>query len=579
MTTSPHRRIRFWLETSHGALAATWFRSRPDQSCRAAIVVVGGIAHEERTMSTGLAAIAEQFADAGMPTLLFDLQGTAQSTADLDTPGVAARWPDDVRTAVRHARDQGFDQIVLIGVRIGALITSAAFADDTIDAVDAAVLWSPVASGRRYGRELRLMQNVSNVALGETSVGSARDAGDAPTAIEIGGFAIPDDVVRGLRSFDIGRTERPPAPAVLVIDAPEKDHDDTVAHLRAIGARVDQHVGPETDAWLNRTTDGSSIPRNDILEVVRWVRRSISARTVDAPEFDPKHFPAVRTVDHRGTLIRETLVTIGDAALSGVWCEPLPGAARRSGPARIVAPAVGPGRCFVEFMRTQATLGYCSLRLDLSGFGTSPRRPGRETWSGYYSHDGSVDYNTAIDFVLARHDPEVVLLGFCATAWSAIQAGPRPEIVGIAALNLHLHVRDRRASIFNNDDLTWLEQIVDRRLDRNRRTRLYHAVYRRSRLLPSTPIRWVTELLRRGTRIIFLYDVGHEIEYLDRRMPTSWHARLSTGQMRIRTYAMLGHALEGPRDRDRALADLVSELAELDRPASSPAGAAIRPQR
>ncbi len=557
MTMRPaHDRIRFWLEAPGGAVAATWFRPPPGSTTSIAVVVVPGIAHEDRTTSTGLAAIGEACTNVGMHALLFDLEGTAQSTGNLESEGIVAHWLDDVRVAVDHARGLGFEHVVVVGVRTGALVSVVALQDHPVDAM---VLWSPITSGRRYGRELRLLQNVSNEAV---STAMATD----PTAdIEIAGFTIPADVIHSLRTLELAKITSAPAPTMLIIDAPESDHADAAKHLRDIGATVDELTGPQTDAWVNRATDGSAIPEADIDTVVRWVREAAgTARPTAPPALDPRDFPSSRLVEHQGEVIRETLWMVGSGALCGVWSEPADADRARPGAAVcVLVPAVGPGRSFVQFARGQAVLGRSSLRLDISGFGTSPRRPD-QPWSIYYSSVGSSDIHEAIDEVSRRGCRRIVIIGFCATAWSALQASNRPEVVGAVALNVHLYVRDRPASILNGTGRTHLERAIDRRLPRNRRATLYHAIYRRLPLRGAA-LEWARRVVDRGARLIFIFDSHDDgLSYLRRRMTANWEARLADGTMRLRTYPALGHGLEGPTDRARMMTDLSDELAALD---------------
>jgi hypothetical protein len=557
-------RIRFWLTTEHGSVAATWFWPRTPLTRSAAVVIVAGIAHEERITATGLAALGEAMCASGTPALLFDLGGTAQSTGSLDDPGIVERWLDDIRQAVQHVHAIGIDHVTLIGLRTGALL--ACVATQTMP-VDAMALWCPVTSGRRHGRELRLLQSVSNEAAHATS--AERPDGDpAPRSIEIAGFTIRPQVLSGIASFDVTKLGAAPAREMLLMDAPERTHDDTAIRLRELGATVTERTAPGTDAWLLQAMDGSCVPTIDIGTLVSWVTARSAGRTAIPPDLDVDQLrhelPATQVFERGAASIAETLISIGPDDLAAVWCQPADTDEQPAvAPVRVLAGSVGPGRSFVDFARDQAAAGASSVRFDFSGFGTSRRRPG-QIWNGHYTPDGSEDINVVIDHVITRPGASVVLIGFCSSAWSMLRAGARPEITAVAVMNVHVYVPDRRGSILNRVARSPFERFVDRHFAPNQFAKVFHRIYR-TFPLPSVPFRWIDALLDSGVRVMMYFD-SHDagFEYLQRRMPARWRGARDSGQLDVHTYGALGHSLEGSADRARLMHDLADHLAMLD---------------
>ncbi|MCU1398794.1 MAG: alpha/beta hydrolase [Acidimicrobiales bacterium] len=554
------RRHRFWLDTPRGFVAATWFWPVADTStpsapirAKAAVVIVPGFAVEERTMATGLAAIAEACAEAGIPAIVFDLEGVAQSADALTADDIVERWPEDVRVVVDHVRSAGFGHVIAVAVRSGALAASCAAVDAPI--ADAMVLWAPVTSGRRLGRELALLRGISN------STATPADDGPPPE-IEIAGFAIPRHVLSGLRRLELLKLKVAPAPRVLILDDGERNHDEIAAHWCSLGADVEETVAAGTDAWLMRSMDGSDVPVDDIGRLLGWINRTIEPYATDRIELALDRLPTTRAFVHDGTPITETLVGIGAGELFGVWCEPEPADAIEAS-VRVLAAPVGPGRCFVEFARDEAAAGRSSLRFEFSGSGTSPRRPG-QIWNSHYSHAGSLDVAAALDHAAARHARRAAVIGFCSSAWSALQAGPRPDVAVVAALNVHLYVSDGASSALNVVPRSRLLRLLDQRLSPNRRAKLFHRMYR-TLPLPGVPMRWTESLLRHGVTVLMHFD-AHDpgLLYLRKRMPERWNRDLHDGTLQVSAYDHLGHSLEGPQDRRRLMAALSAQLSALD---------------
>ncbi|MCU1367478.1 MAG: hypothetical protein JWN39_3117 [Ilumatobacteraceae bacterium] len=227
------------------------------------------------------------------------------------------------------------------------------------------------------------------------------------------------------------------------------------------------------------------------------------------------------------------------------------------------AAPVGPGRCFVDFARDEAAAGRASLRFEFSGSGTSPRRHG-QIWNSHYSHAGSLDVADALDHVAERLSRRVAVIGFCSSAWSALQAGPRPDVAAVAALNVHLYVSDGASSALNVVPRSRLLRALDQRLSPNRRAKLFHRLYR-TLPLPGVPMRWTESLLRHDVAVLLHFD-AHDpgLLYLRKRMPTRWNRDLHDGRLQLSTYDQLGHSLEGPQDRRRLMTALSAQLSALD---------------
>jgi pimeloyl-ACP methyl ester carboxylesterase len=92
-----------------------------------------------------------------------------------------------------------------------------------------------------------------------------------------------------------------------------------------------------------------------------------------------------------------------------------------------VARSIGPGRAWVEFGDELARAGWRVMRVDLSGLGDSPLRPGRIE-NDSYSPSAADDLADVTAFLRADGVDEIVLLGLCSGAFvgfDAVLAGAR----------------------------------------------------------------------------------------------------------------------------------------------------------
>jgi len=123
-------------------------------SCYATRRIRGDLRHR------ALRHCAEAAADAGIPALRFDYDGTGDSAGtDLDPDRLSA-WIASVHGAQRLCGARpACDRVCFLGVRLGA--TLAALAASERSDVAGLIALAPVVSGRAYTRELRALQMAS----------------------------------------------------------------------------------------------------------------------------------------------------------------------------------------------------------------------------------------------------------------------------------------------------------------------------------------------------------------------------------------------------------------------------------
>jgi len=542
----------FWIETGRGYIGAAWYWPEFGEAPPTAVLVVPGIAHEERTMAQGLAALAESLLRVGLPTLLIDLHGTAQSTGSLSDDAIGDRWRSDIRAAIGHIRQAGFSKIIVVGVRLGALLALDALGDETKLAM---IAWAPVTSGRRYARELKILQGM----------GAHQGApGAAAASISIAGHDIPRSVTSHLASLDMAEIVAGLPSHMLHLDS--ADHLDTawVDTYREHGVAIEQSISTEANDWLLGGHDSPPVPADDIQTITRWCSRVGAADSLGAAA--PPRRPTLLTeisFESGGKRIRERFVKIGPVGLTAVVTEPAESAP--DGATRVLLTLVGPGRLFPEFARREAGRGKVSVRFDFSGFSTSGRRFAGHGGE-FYSLSNQLDILDAVR-QLQRERPEgAMLLGFCAGAWSMIQAGPQPGVVAAAAINVALY---RQPDYVLKEYLLGPGSVWSRGLSFLRRfgslSRTIDSAERNSSFR-SGPMRWLKKYRESGVPLLLSFgasDLG--LIYLQRRLGTAHDDERRHGRLALRSYDGLGHLTEGAPARGRMLAEVSEFFDAVDR--------------
>jgi alpha-beta hydrolase superfamily lysophospholipase len=211
---------------------------------------------------------------------------------------------------------------------------------------------------------------------------------------------------------------------------------------------------------------------------------------------------------------------------------------------------------WVEWARTMATHGFASARVDLTGIGDSPARPGQPVDHPY----GPASVTDIVEAVRRLDDGDgVVAVGLCSGARNAVDAAALVSLRGVCAINPPLHLS--RAVIAPTSPLDPTPDDVER-------INAYHPV--RHRLLAHVPtVAWraldglhvvpsraraVQDAVDSGADVLVV--AGADDFYLGRvRRDSAWHlARLAAGpRFRLATVERVDHGLFAPIGRDEVL--------------------------
>ncbi len=421
-----------------------WLHIPDSGMARAGVLICPPIGYEYISSHRTLRTLAEQLEARGLVALRFDYDGTGDSAGDYSDPERLAAWLATIGHARQMLRSTGVSADAAAGMRLGATMAATAAAEGS--PFDALVLWDPVWSGRVMMRQLRALHQLG------VGIQSKRPADD--DTIEAAGVRYtPETVARvsSLRFPDLSDTALP----TLVLTRP---HDPVSApddHLPADATRLEA-VGQEE--LLDRESSISLVPEVSLGVITDWLDAQfpVPATPVNVPSQ-----PATITMPHG---VSERTVRLGPTGLFGIVAEAedeaeAPGA--RARPTLVLLNNasdhhIGPNRMWVDWGRRMVNLGFRIARVDLSGIGDSPLRPGQYEDRSY--PPARLQDLAEITAELSD-DNGVVLIGLCSGGRIAIDCGPDVEARGIIAINVALHTPAAGLDLITHDK-SWPEIVL-----------------------------------------------------------------------------------------------------------------------
>lgn len=452
-----HERDPIYFGTEARPLFGWLHRSRQSAAPVLGLVICNPFGSEAIASHRSVRFFAERTADAGLPTLRFDYDGTGDSAGhDLDPDRLTA-WVASARCAATEIRElTGVERVCFAGIRLGAAIAALAAAERTD--VAGVVAIAPVVSGKAYLRELRMLSLAIDSKRNSTREGSE-------DALQTAGFLLSAQTQNGLLEIDLKRLAAAPAARVLILDRAELPGGEAWAqHLRNLGARADRViVKGYTEMMLD--SHETVIPHEIIGGALSWLgelarEQPAAERTgADATNSPASRVPKVApdsirlmhalpddpvTGDTPRVAIEEAAVRFGSPpGLFGIVSAQQPERRQSSPGSRAVlllnagsVHHVGPNRLYVALARHLARLGHIVLRMDIAGIGDSPTCAG-EPDNVVYSTYALRDVGEAIEY-LQRHwgAHDVRAVGLCSGAYHALKASvARLPLTGVVIIN------------------------------------------------------------------------------------------------------------------------------------------------
>jgi pimeloyl-ACP methyl ester carboxylesterase len=397
------------------------------------LVVCRPFGYEGLCSHRSMRTIAEATAELGIPTLIFDYQGTGDSNDIGHQEDQIAIWTGDVMSAIQELRRiSGVERVGLLGTRLGGLLAIEAAKQN--GSVHWLILIEPVLVGRQYLREIRRIRLAASLGSG----GQLETANLKEDVIEVSGFPLSPATVNALSRIDLTKLDAPPAPTMLIIDRTDLPSAFQWSEAMSMkGADIEYEKLAGFVEMIMTPAESATLPVEMVEKIREWiprvaanhpVRSSLGSESLRAlPSHANTSSMQIAHGESRSEdAITERAVRFGPGKiLFGVVTEPKFGEPRRRAAIFLNAGAVhhvGLNRMSVSLARKWARLGYLSLRMDLSGIGDSETRPGRPMHE-IFPPTAVEEIREAIGFVRTRYGiTDISLVGSCSGATLALHA-------------------------------------------------------------------------------------------------------------------------------------------------------------
>ncbi len=500
---------------------------------RGGAILCPPMGEEGRAAHRTFRRLAEELAGAGIVALRFDYDGTGDSAGLQDDPDRVRAWQDSIEAARQYLLDLGAPSVAAVGMRLGATLAAAQAADPespgSTGPFSSLVCWDPCLSGRTFLREGEALYG-----FGETAV-EAPDDGLRHTP----GFQYDAATAKDLRTLDLGKVaaDRRLADRVLLLTRDDRPVPPAMTD-RLEQESLETGAATGQGQLLDVPPELSVVPEDALRRVVAWLTAGVDdqpAEPVKAPDGD--QVVLVGSGPGGSLPVREHLTRLGPDGIVGLVDEPVdPSARGENGPAPWVVLVnvaaehhIGPGRRWVEWARSWAASGYRVVRIDQSGVGDSPTRPGGVDDRAFAPE--WIDDMRHVVTDLAGDGARVGIVGLCSGSYSALEVAMWEHVDAVFAINPRLtlypaakgtpvYTDRRRAAMLPNAPFA--------RLARRRRI-LAGGLWRIYRELAvwHAPLLVLWRVLRRGTavEVVACHDDAQHFTEVYALRPLFWRMR------------------------------------------------------
>jgi hypothetical protein len=566
--------IPLWVGSADRPVFA-WLDLPEDGLVTGAAVVCPSMGLESAYSTRALRSLAHGLVGVHWAALRLDYAATGDSAGTWTDPGLVEEWLRNIRLGIDYVRSLGAERVGVVGLRIGATLAAAELAGG--GAVDDLVLWDPCPTGRSFLREQAAFFAFRREMAVEWGV---RKQGDTPGAdgarteglVEAPGAVFSAATAAALGPVAIAGSDQTLAARELVLTRQgRKPPRPVTARLTLPHVESTEISGQEDLFGEELVTPVATVER-----IISWFAQPQAPLTRLRPPA-PRPTATLRAPDRPD--VRERAVDIGPARLFGILSEPVEAIAPSAPTVVFLNVGLlshhGPGRLWVELARScAARRGVRCLRVDLSGMGDSPARPGRADMR-VFPVDGLEDMED-IRRAATADGAQLIVVGVCSGADHAIEMAVAAPVASICVINPALSYvqwgdsEDASASDGppeeSEERQTWgaMGPVLSRALA------LVKPLQGKTRWVPTpgwwfvkrwlltrSPVRTMEDLVRSGVEILVVVGSG-EARRVYRGEQRRLHALMADGAVRIEAVDHLDHSLLERTSHER-VAELFGE--------------------
>lgn len=174
-----------------------------DKQGNTAVLCLPSITEELNLARAVLAKQCQAYANVGYSSFIMDYYGSGDSEGEFEQAN-ANQWLDDVITVGQWLVQQGYQNIILLGVRVGALLL-AANQQQLHQAlpIQSQILWKPVTNGKLFVNQLIRIKQANAMMSGDGEKVNWRNEILNGNSTEIAGYLLTADFVEQLEALSI----------------------------------------------------------------------------------------------------------------------------------------------------------------------------------------------------------------------------------------------------------------------------------------------------------------------------------------------------------------------------------------
>ncbi len=418
------KRIPFYFGSKDKALLGWLHTTQDKQQSTTGVVICPPLAVEYMNSYRSLRYIADYFALAGIPALRFDYHGTGDASGIEEDDNRVEDWLWSINQAHKQLQTiTGCSRSGLFGFRMGATLATLATQETPVDFL---ILWATLNSGRKYIREIKLIQATNKI----------QTQNDNNTLLEAGGMGYWPQTVEDISKINL-TTLTPQAKRILIIPRDEQISDTELFdswQKKGLKLTQENDLGSTlmlVDAHL------TVVPHKTIQNIVRWVQDKNTTETITPPiEDNLKKYLDRASFNHNqagtkgfcqtDTEVSESILYYGQDKTNVAILTETKKSKQSTLPTVIIANSganhrVGPSRLYVIIARELSLMGFRCVRIDVPGIGDSIVS-NKDTENIEYIDSPSDKLQEVIKTLKKDDNNEFVFMGLCSGAYFSFHA-------------------------------------------------------------------------------------------------------------------------------------------------------------
>jgi len=434
------KRIPFYFGSKNKPLLAWLHIADSKQHSNTGVVICPPLAVEYMNSYRSLRYTADYFALAGIPTLRFDYHGTGDSSGIEEDDNRLEEWLSSIHYAMDElSKITGCTKVGLFGFRMGATLASLVAEKRNVDFL---ILWAALNSGKKYIREIKLIQMTAKIQSDDNSL------------LEAGGMGYWKQTVNNISQINLNKII-PQTQRILLISRDEQTND-TVLHdaWKKSGLNIEQqyHVG---STLMLVDAHQTVVPHQTIQKIVQWVEKELGEKSLPSnieaivKESIPSSNIIYKSLFIKNTnkhnsaeqTVSESILYFGENNRNIAILSETEKSKTANLPTIIISNSganhrVGPSRLYVLIARELSLLGFRCVRIDVPGIGDSIIS--NQTLENIeYINESSNKISAVISQLESdTYSNQYILMGLCSGAYFSFHAALELKKINIVEIIL-----------------------------------------------------------------------------------------------------------------------------------------------